>query len=137
MKLKICAAAIIFSLLLTSCDKNDNTGTTGTGSVPEKTMSNVAYGTDPLQKMDIYLPANRSTATTKVMILIHGGGWISGDKADFAPNMDTLKKRIPDYAIFNLNYRFTLSVINLWQWEPVPEDTFHYYSHINIQARLR
>jgi acetyl esterase/lipase len=108
MKFKLLlAASIIFSLLLTSCDKNinDDPGTGAAGAIPEKTMNNVAYGTDALQKMDIYLPANRTTATTKVMILIHGGGWISGDKADFAPNMDTLKKRIPDYAIFNLNYR--------------------------------
>jgi len=51
------------------------------------------------------LPANRTTATTKVMILIHGGGWTTGDKADFSLYMDTLKKRIPDYAIFNINYR--------------------------------
>jgi acetyl esterase/lipase len=95
--------SIAFMLLFTSCSKSDDTGT-GTGSVAEKSMTNVAYGTDPLQKMDIYLPANRSTAT-KVMILIHGGGWTTGDKADFAPFIDTLKKRIPDYAIFNLNYR--------------------------------
>lgn len=108
MKMKpLFIALLSCCLFLASCSKNDNTGGggTGTGNIPEKTMNNVAYGTDPLQKMDIYLPANRSTATTKVMILIHGGGWIQGDKADFAVQMDTLKKRIPDYAIFNLNYR--------------------------------
>lgn len=107
MKLKpLFIAMLSLSLFLASCSKNDDTGGgTGTGNVPEKTMNNVAYGTDPLQKMDIFLPANRSTATTKVMILIHGGGWTIGDKADFATWMDTLKKRIPDYAIFNLNYR--------------------------------
>ncbi|MEP7256415.1 MAG: alpha/beta hydrolase [Ferruginibacter sp.] len=95
-------ASLVFTLLLSSCSKS---GDTGTGSVPEKSMTNVSYGADPLQKMDIFLPANRSTATTKVMILIHGGGWTSGDKTDFTVYMDTLKKRIPDYAIFNINYR--------------------------------
>ena len=97
-------AAVAFSLLLISCSKTDNTGTGG-GTIAEKSMTNVSYGTDPLQKMDVFLPANRSVTTTKVMILIHGGGWTIGDKSDFTVYMDTLRKRIPDYAIFNLNYR--------------------------------
>ena len=34
--------------------------------------------------------------------MIHGGGWVSGDKSDFyGPLIDTLKSRVPDYAIFN------------------------------------
>jgi acetyl esterase/lipase len=100
--------AIAFSLMLTSCSKSDDPGTGGGGTIAEKSMTNVSYGTDPMQKMDIFLPANRTTATTKVMILIHGGGWVSGDKSDFAVFMDTLKKRIPDYAIFNINYRLAV-----------------------------
>lgn len=105
MKIKnLFPASVLFLLLFTSCNKTD-TGT-GTGTtVAEKSMTNVSYGTDPLQKMDIFLPAGRRVDTTKVIILIHGGGWTSGDKADFAVFMDTLKKRIPDYAIFNINYR--------------------------------
>ncbi|MEO6253412.1 MAG: alpha/beta hydrolase [Ferruginibacter sp.] len=108
MKLKsIFPASVLFLLLFTSCDKTD-TGT-GTGTtIAEKSMTNVSYGTDPLQKMDYYLPANRTVATTKVMILVHGGGWTSGDKADFTVFMDTLKKRMPDYAIFNINYRLAV-----------------------------
>lgn len=99
--------SIVFTLLFNSCSKSDDTlSGNGTGSIAEKNMPNVSYGTDPLQKMDIYLPANRSIATTKVLILIHGGGWIGGDKADItSADIDTLKKRIPDYAIFNINYR--------------------------------
>ncbi|MBX2933547.1 MAG: alpha/beta hydrolase [Ferruginibacter sp.] len=98
---------LVFTLAVVtiSCSKND-TGTGTGGPIAEKNELNVAYGTNPLQKMDIYLPANRSTATTKVIILIHGGGWVSGDKADFtSANLDTIKKRMPGYAIFNINYR--------------------------------
>lgn len=105
MKMKlIFVTSLSLLLLLNACNKTDDTGT-GSGSIAEKSMANVAYGTNPLQVMDIFLPANRSITTTKVMILIHGGGWTTGDKADFALFMDTLKKRIPDYAIFNINYR--------------------------------
>lgn len=69
------------------------------------TMLNVSYGSNAQQKMDVYLPAGRSTTDTKVMILIHGGGWNSGDKSDFNAYVDSLKKREPSYAIFNVNYR--------------------------------
>src|SRR4030095_3165610 len=86
--------------LISSCKKDD---------APEEDMSvtmlNVSYGTNAQQKMDIYLPANRSATNTKVIIMIHGGGWNTGDKADFNEYVDSLKKREPSYAIFNINYR--------------------------------
>jgi len=91
---------ILFSLVFSSCKKDDS---------PEQDMSvtmlNVSYGTNSQQKMDVYLPATRSTTTTKVMIMIHGGAWNSGDKTDFNEYVDSLKKREPTYAIFNINYR--------------------------------
>ncbi len=76
--------------------------------LPASTRLNLSYGTDPLQNMDVYLPANRSLAATKVLILIHGGAWAAGDKRDFAAFIDTLKRRLPDYALFNINYRLSL-----------------------------
>ena len=68
-------------------------------------MLNVSYGTSTRQKMDVYLPAGRSSIATKVIIMIHGGAWNSGDKSEFNEYVDSLKKRDPAYAIFNLNYR--------------------------------
>jgi acetyl esterase/lipase len=75
--------------------------------VAASTLTNVAYGTDALQKMDVFLPANRTTTATKVMIVIHGGGWSAGDKSDMTAYVDILKTRLPDYAFFNINYRLT------------------------------
>ena len=91
---------ILFTLVFSSCKKDDSTE-----QDMSVTMLNVSYGTNAQQKMDVYLPATRSTTTTKVMIMIHGGGWNTGDKADFNEYVDSLKKREPSYAIFNLNYR--------------------------------
>lgn len=71
----------------------------------QKTLLNVPYGTDTLQRMDIYLPANRSAASTKSLILVHGGGWTSGSKAEFVSYIDSFKTRLPGYAIFNIDYR--------------------------------
>src|SRR5258705_1363466 len=87
-------------IFISSCKKDDDPG-----QDMSVTMLNVSYGTNAQQKMDVYLPATRSTTTTKVMIMIHGGGWNSGDKSDFNEYVDSLKKREPSYAIFNLNYR--------------------------------
>ncbi|MCB0447902.1 MAG: alpha/beta hydrolase [Gelidibacter sp.] len=65
---------------------------------------NVSYGADSDQKFDIYLPPNRSN-TTKVMILIHGGGWSSGDKSDMNAIKDLIRQDLPNIGIVNMNYR--------------------------------
>lgn len=83
-------------------------------SFAAESFLNVAYGNDAQQKMDIYLPADRSSTTTKTMVMIHGGGWSSGDKADFNEYVDSVKKRLPDYAIFNINYRLATGTANLF-----------------------
>ncbi|RYF90693.1 MAG: alpha/beta hydrolase [Chitinophagaceae bacterium] len=77
------------------------------------TLFNTAYGSDPLQKADIYLPAGRSSQT-KVIFMIHGGAWTSGDKADFNAFVDTLKRRLPSYAIVNINYRLASGSSNIF-----------------------
>lgn len=71
----------------------------------EYNLQNISYGNDNQQKMDIYLPANRTAATTKVFVLIHGGAWSAGDKSDFTYMMNSLKTYYPNHAIINLNYR--------------------------------
>ncbi|MDZ4796297.1 MAG: alpha/beta hydrolase [Bacteroidota bacterium] len=102
---------LVLSFFIASCQKENDPGNI---TIPEQTLLNTAYGADASQKMDIYLPAGRSASTTKVMVLIHGGGWSTGDKADFNAYVDTLKRRLPDYAIFNINYRLATGVINFF-----------------------
>ena len=97
-------STLLLSLFFSSCKKDD-----GTEQDMSVTMLNVSYGTNAQHKMDVYLPSDRSTTTTKVIIMIHGGGWNSGDKADFNEYVDSLKKREPSYAIFNINYRLANS----------------------------
>lgn len=99
------------SLVAASCQKNTNGGDP-TDPSAAKTMLNVAYGSDAAQKMDIYLPGGRTTAATKVIVMIHGGAWASGDKADFDAYVDSLQRRMPDYAIFNINYRLSTGLAN-------------------------
>jgi acetyl esterase/lipase len=77
----------------------------GSVAMGEQVIPNIHYGKSAQQTIDLYLPANRDTATTKLMILIHGGAWANGDKADFTPYIEQLKKQLPDYAFANVNYR--------------------------------
>lgn len=81
-------------------------------SLAATSKTDVSYGADPAQKMDYYLPAERSSGSTKAIVLIHGGAWVTGDKADFAAYIDTLRKRLPDYALFNINYRLATATKN-------------------------
>ncbi|MBE7174513.1 MAG: alpha/beta hydrolase [Williamsia sp.] len=80
--------------------------------LPAATYLNVAYGADARQVMDIYLPAGRTSASTKVMLLLHGGSWSGGDKSSFTGYVDSMRKRLPDYAFININYRLATYTTN-------------------------
>ncbi len=85
-----------------SCSKdNDNNEEQ---SLQAETFLNVSYGSHAQEKYDLYLPANRSTEKTKVIVLVHGGGWIEGDKADMDFLIPYIKLRHPNHAIVNINY---------------------------------
>lgn len=66
--------------------------------------TNIPYGNAGNQNFDLYLPANR-TSSTKIMILVHGGGWTSGDKSDMNIFKDIIRQDFPNLAIANINYR--------------------------------
>ncbi len=65
-------------------------------------------GNDGQQVYDMYLPANRSSAKTKVIILVHGGGWVEGDKADVNEFISLIQQNNPNHAIVNMNYRLAV-----------------------------
>ncbi|CAM3429561.1 alpha/beta hydrolase [Aequorivita lipolytica] len=86
-----------------SCSK-DNDNNTEAPALAEKISMDVSYGNNMQQKYDLYLPANRSTEKTKVIILVHGGGWTEGDKTDMDFFIPYIKLRHPEHAIVNINY---------------------------------
>ena len=98
---------LIFSivLLFASCKPEELT----LDSNESVAYTNVEFGNDSQQKMDIFLPAGRAVNVTKTMVVIHGGSWTSGDKSEMAEVVDSLKKRLPNYAFINLNYRLAVN----------------------------
>ncbi len=96
----------VFALVFFNCSNEKANEENNVGIDPTRYYQelNISYGEDTDQKFDLYLPANRTTST-KVMVLVHGGGWTSGDKADMNPIKDLLRQDFPDLAIVNINYR--------------------------------
>lgn len=72
----------------------------------DTTIANIAYGPDASQKLDLGLPANR-TSNTPLVVVVHGGGWATGDKGELNWLLNGLKQR--GFAVANINYRLILT----------------------------
>ncbi|WP_235815406.1 alpha/beta hydrolase [Chryseobacterium sp. Hurlbut01] len=56
------------------------------------------------QKLDLYIPKNKDSIKG-VFVMIHGGGWKSGNKTNLTFFTLSLMQKSPDYAFANINYR--------------------------------
>lgn len=75
----------------------------GPGVAPSTEGSRtVSYGPHDKQRMDIYSPEGSRPARGAV-VLVHGGSWVKGDKADFAPQGRQLAAA--GYVAVSINYR--------------------------------
>ena len=65
---------------------DEGTGRMAPATVPPgvRVLRDIAYGDDPHQRLDVYVPAN-GTTHAPVVFMVHGGGWTRGDK-----DMDTV-----------------------------------------------
>jgi len=64
----------------------------------------VAYASSsPQQVLDVYGGASPDGATAPVVILVHGGGWTTGDKSRLAGVATVLGSQ--GFVVFNINYR--------------------------------
>jgi acetyl esterase/lipase len=50
---------------------------------PYTRKANIAYGTDPQQGLDVYVPYHAPAAPRPLVVFWHGGRWEFGDKADY------------------------------------------------------
>ena len=48
-----------------------------------KVASDVAYGSDPRQKLDIYAPAEATGEFRPLLVFFHGGGWYKGNRESY------------------------------------------------------
>jgi len=119
------SAMLIIAAILFSCKKEPPAS-------EAKIMKDISYGESVQQKMDLYLPVDRSEASTTTVVFIHGGGWVEGDKSDMNPYVDTLRKLMPGYAVLNINYRLAYNnSVNLFptQENDVKSAIEYYLTH--------
>ena len=69
-------------------------------------FKDVSYGNDPNQSFDLTLPVDNREETGLILFL-HGGGWVSGDKKTLKGTFDALAKN-NDHAVASLNYRYAV-----------------------------
>lgn len=72
------ASAQIFDALLAS--RADKVLTPPTIPPGVQRITDIAYGSDPRQRMDVYLPANLPQ-NAPVILMVHGGAWMVGNKS--------------------------------------------------------
>ncbi|SFN57209.1 Acetyl esterase/lipase [Formivibrio citricus] len=80
--------------------------TTSAQSLPQgaRLLRDVAYGADPKQRMDVYLPARAKNAP--VIFMAHGGGWRIGDKAMSRVIQNKVQRWVARGFVFiSVNYR--------------------------------
>ena len=66
----------------------------------------IAYGSDPLQKLDVFAPNGAKGKTLPVLLFVHGGGFVRGDKhGEFYPDNITLWAAKNGMVGVNIDYR--------------------------------
>lgn len=85
-----------------------------------RVLHDVAYGTDPAQRFDVYLPA--SARAVPLIVMVHGGGWANGDKDNPGVAANKVAHWLPQgYALVSVNYRMLPQAAPLQQARDVAQ----------------
>ncbi|HEV7231287.1 MAG TPA: alpha/beta hydrolase [Bacteroidia bacterium] len=74
-------------------------------------FKNISYGPDPANTMDLALPSHRSCAKTPLIVFIHGGAWVFGDKRFFRREIRMFADS--GFACASINYRLASTERNI------------------------
>jgi len=98
----------VFSLGLSACGGSLSVLPGGSGNFAsvDPTHADLAYATvSDAQKLDLYIP--EGTGPFPVVIMIHGGGFMLGDKADGTGLTGVDSLLAAGYAVASINYRLS------------------------------
>lgn len=75
----------------------------------------VAYGPDPLNKLDVFTPSGGASGGRAVVIYVHGGGFTRGDKhAAGSPFHDNVMLWIAQQGMVGVNINYRLAPKSTW-----------------------
>src|SRR5258706_3744788 len=75
----------------------------------------MAYGPDPLNRLDIFTPSSGQNANRTVVIYVHGGGFERGDKRQAGtPFYDNLMLWLTQQGMVGVNIDYRLAPKNHW-----------------------
>jgi arylformamidase len=93
-------------------------------------LHDVAYGSDRLQRMDVYLPVPRRV-DAPLIVMVHGGAWIIGDKSMRRVYENKVNRWVPKGFIFvSVNNRMVPDADPLQQ----ADDVAHALAEIQRRA---
>ena len=75
-----------------------------------KVTKDEKYGADERHRLDIYQPEKKPPVPTPILVFVHGGGFVRGDKGDFG-NLGAYFARRGILTV-TTNYRFAPK--NMW-----------------------
>ena len=104
---RILLPVVVLLLQLPSCKKIEQLQEKALDPDKKQTLLAVPYGEHWRNKMDIALPKNRSTSTP-VVIFIHGGAWVMGDRSVFLQEIEKFSN--DGIACATINYRYASSI---------------------------
>jgi len=79
-----------------------------------------AYGTDAAQRLDVYIPPGARNAP--ILIMVHGGAWMIGDKANTGSIENKLKHWLTrGWIVVSVNYRMLPDAMAYEQAQDVAE----------------
>ena len=65
------------------------------GLASAATLTDQRYGPDAAQLADVYLPATPAAPLAPILVLVHGGSWLHGDKAEPVFIQDKVARWLP------------------------------------------
>lgn len=105
-------------LCLLSCNKEINFQNEEIDRSKKQTLRSISYGNNERHTLDIALPKNRNEETP-VVIFIHGGAWVLGDKRVFSQEIQDFADA--GIACATINYRYASSLSGIHHPQ-LPED---------------
>lgn len=68
-------------------------------------IADLPYGSDPRQRMDVYLPRVRGPRPAPVIFMVHGGAWQFGDKAAAGVVANKVARWVPQgFVLISVDY---------------------------------